>query len=320
MGKNKIGFDALARKGITYGAIGSVSKLLDRDSRDIDIVVRPRDLELTLQILVQGYVDEGWSFVKKIKNEYATQIFFSRATSDRFEFVQWDVMPCLTWRGLSIVDLNIALDRVIEIDGIRIIDEKTIFLFKSIRTALANDCAFRGLDEKTRESGVAFPSWVTDNAKNSRGSLKRSFIKSRLRKDYLSFLNFYYLNIFRLLNPPGIVVTTHESGLEQWASCYTRSTETEKAFPYLGASVVQHDQLSFLGRLKILKKLYLGEIIIIATDKAFKKSSPLLGSRSLGFISGNWADMNFHCSEKIPSLFEVNQFLVEKSQNVFIRK
>ena len=320
MGKNKTGFEVLSRKGINYGAIGSVSKLLDENSRDIDILVRPRDLKLTLQTLEKGYIDQGWILIKKITNEYATQIFFTRSTSDRFEFVQWDVMPCLTWRGLSIIDLDLALDSIIESDGIRIIDEKAIFLFKSIRTALVDDRSFEKLDTKIRKSSVSFPKWMTARARSSRASLKKSFIKNRLLKDCLSTFKFYCLNVLRLLNPPGIVVTTRQMGLEQWSNCHANSTETEKAFPYLGVKIIQHDQLSFSGRLKILKNLYLGEIIIIATDSAIKKSSPLLGSRSLGFISGNWADMDFHCSEKSPSLFEVNQFLVEKSQNVFIRK
>ena len=320
MGKNKTGFEALSREGINYGAIGSVSKLLDENSRDIDILVRPRDLKLTLQTLEKGYIDQGWILIKIIINEYATQIFFSRSTNDRIEFVQWDVMPCLTWRGLSIIDLDLALDSIIESNGIRIVDEKEIFLFKSIRTALVNDRSFEKLDSKIRESSVTFPKWMTARARSSRASLKKNFIKNRLLKDCLSILKFYCLNVLRLLNPPGIVVTTRQIGLEQWASCYANSTETQKAFPYLGVRIIRRDQLSFLGRLSFLKDLYLGQIIIIATDKPSTRARPLLGSRSLGFISGNWADMDFHCSEKTPSFLDVIHFLVEKSQKIFIKK
>lgn len=322
--KGQLGFNALNADGIGYAGLGGFDKLLDDRSRDIDLVVSPRDLCRTVDCLSKSYRDGGWTFIKLIVNEYAVQIFFSKTEGNRCRFLQWDIMPCLTWRGLKIVEVSSLIESSRMNEGVSVAPLPLVKIYKEYRTALCNSTHQVLLENDILQSATGSntaPIWLQDVIGFQGSRLRRAFYQKRILVDIRAHFRFYRLNIRRLLNPPGLVIATTSDLCETWSQCFERATAEEEAFPYTGIIVLREDSLSLRARVRLVRELYLGRVIVVHLGDGSPGQGVGFGSRSLNFLFFGSVDGVVEEGISKRSKHEtLIQGLIDITKRIFIKK
>lgn len=93
-------------------------KIDQGDVRDVDIIVDESEIDRICEQLEKYYRTRGGVLVKKIRNEYNTQLFFLKKIGLNLIGCQWDVIPGASWRGFPYMSISDLAEFKFERDGL----------------------------------------------------------------------------------------------------------------------------------------------------------------------------------------------------------
>lgn len=261
---------------------------------------------------------------KVIVNEYAVQLFFSKMDDGECRFIQWDIMPCLTWRGFGILEVSALIEGSSLQNGVSVAPPHLVTIYKEVRSALCNPATKPGLDDDALRAAAAdgeIPDWM-GRVSDLRGSkLRKLFYLRKGLAEIRGHLRFYVLNMLRFLNPPGLVIATSPGLCDAWRRCFELATAAEEAFPFTGIIVLGDGRPSLRARLGLVRELYLGRVIVTHSIGEPPRRGHFFGSRSFNFLVFGGVDgVVEEGTEKVPRNELVLQGLIHLTKRIFIKK
>lgn len=267
-----LAFASLEEAGLSYCGVGTVQKILDPKSRDIDIFVNLIDV-LTIRCLLERvYKESGWIKIKEIQNEYSLQLFFlsGEPRDDLESFAQWDLMPWSSWRGVKFVGAAELIRNQVYNGSIKIINKTILDDYKIIRTLLCSPSRIA----RSGEAGNVLSEWgreklfikSKESKLKNKLSIRRYFVIRRFLRSPIGTLtgigNFIYRNIRRYLSPPGVLLCALASDAD--VDSLSEEDLLIAGLPVTGSrSVSVHEWREFAFRLKVLRDLFLGYAVVV---------------------------------------------------------
>jgi len=293
-------FQSLEEARLSYCGVGTVEKILSPESRDIDVFVRQEDIQYFSRILENVYQSFGWKKLKKIKNEYSLQLFFGSPFSEgeKLEFTQWDIMPWSSWRGVQFVDASRMVEEAKSKSGVRYLGAEGQESYKLVRSLLCNPATKEEKLPCEESVLVRAAEMLLTNKKsmlslNGRTLRRQFFLKKFCRRPLSTatgFINFLVSLFHRYLEPPGLVIGL--PNIQDKDGGDVNEASVLRELPVSGVKMISADVWEdFLNRLKFIRYLFLGGVIVVA------------GCQSRQFESRRWRLVSYLFKGEIDRAF-----------------
>lgn len=267
-------FEALGDSGIAHCGVGLPVKLLSPHSRDVDLFVSREDLKRLAIVLADVHQSSGWSKIKEIKNEYSLQLFYYSDShfEDAGGFVQWDLMPWSSWRGVPFVEASELTRQSVTEDGLSYLRSSFRKDYKALRSMLCKP-SHPARSERDPEN---FSEWfcrklyiqnISSVEEMSDRQIRRKFVvRSILRspvRTVTGVASFLYYYLLRMISPPGMVLGAAFEIPKGNLDEEIKSLLSELPITRVRVvPILQWRKLSF--RLKLLSKMFIGDVIVIS--------------------------------------------------------
>lgn len=185
--------EVLKNSGVTYTLF--MSKDSVNDFRDIDVIVYRKDLERSVRALVKFFGHTNLKLFNFVKNAYIWQLYFYDDETE--ELLQIDLMPEISFRGITYLDAHVIFDSAESHDGVFYVNEELHLAANIYRDYLQ----LVTLSKKVQARLLAIEEGQ-DVPRVFQGALGQQFDDVRISPPYSRTVVFSKLLVTRLLHTP----------------------------------------------------------------------------------------------------------------------
>ncbi len=114
-------FINLANDNLRYAVLRNYELLPEaNDSKDVDIVVSPRDLGRVVALLKETAKENNYQLVWKNELDYLEGFVFVKIDGDSVYSIKLDIFNGFEWRGCSYINHNLIFDSTVDYNGFRV--------------------------------------------------------------------------------------------------------------------------------------------------------------------------------------------------------